>query len=276
MSRRAVAAIVRCLLTLLAGSQPGRADDRADSERFWPPGVAGAVSITFDDGLPSQLAHAVPLLERHDVQASFYVNPHYSIDWETNIPAWQRLVTHGHELGNHTDRHTCSCRHDFGVNLSFCLEDITIDDIARAIEAGSLALRETFTGDLVDQSFAYPCYESFVGTGLTRRSYVPEVAKRYLAGRAGQGFANDPHRLDLSHLYSYPVDGRTLANIKQFIEQEISRGQWVILTVHGVDDDWEEIDAVVLDRLLEYLRAEGRRIWVAPLITVARYVSERR
>jgi hypothetical protein len=276
MPRRAVAAIVRCLIILLAGLQPGRADDRADSERFWPLGVAGAVSITFDDGLPSQLARAIPLLERHDILASFYVNPHHSIDWETNIPAWQHLVTHGHELGNHTDRHTCSCRHDFGVNQSFCLEDITIDDIARVIEAGSSALRETFTGDLVDQSFAYPCYESFVGTGLTRRSYVPEVAQRYLAGRAGQGFANDPHRLDLSHLYSYPVDGLTFANIKQFIEQEISRGQWVILTVHGVDDDWGEIDAVVLDRLLEYLRAESGHIWVAPLITVARYVSERR
>lgn len=41
----------------------------------WPSGFKCAVSLTFDDGLPSQLKVAVPLLDRYGVKATFYVNP---------------------------------------------------------------------------------------------------------------------------------------------------------------------------------------------------------
>ena len=130
-----------------------------ETQRFWPEGVRGAVSLSFDDGMPSQLKNAIPALDRYGFKGTFYVNPNYSIDWLRNIPAWSRVLANGHELGNHTDRHTCSCHYDFGSNRSFCLERITIADIAQVIDAGSAALRETFDHDLLDRSFAYPCYE---------------------------------------------------------------------------------------------------------------------
>ncbi|MCZ6772257.1 MAG: polysaccharide deacetylase family protein [Proteobacteria bacterium] len=246
------------------------------TQRFWPVGVSGAVSLTFDDGMPSQLKNAVPALDRYGIKATFYVNPNYSIDWHTNIPAWSRVGASGHELGNHTDRHTCSCRHDFGDNRSFCLERITIADIAQVIDAGSAVLRETFDHELRDQSFAYPCYESFAGAGLRRKSYVPEVANRYLAGRAGEDRGNDPVRADISHLSSYSVDGRTFEQIITIIEQDLAHGRWVILTFHGVSGDWLSIDLAVLERLLKYLQQQRPRIWTGPVITVARYVDERR
>jgi peptidoglycan-N-acetylglucosamine deacetylase len=41
----------------------------------WPDGCQAAISLTFDDGLPSQLALAIPILNRFDLRGTFYVNP---------------------------------------------------------------------------------------------------------------------------------------------------------------------------------------------------------
>ena len=41
----------------------------------WPDGCWGAVSLTFDDGHPSQLKKAVPILENVGLQGTFYLNP---------------------------------------------------------------------------------------------------------------------------------------------------------------------------------------------------------
>ena len=41
----------------------------------WPAGCEGAVSLTFDDGLRSQLETAIPILDPDGLQATFYLNP---------------------------------------------------------------------------------------------------------------------------------------------------------------------------------------------------------
>ncbi|HEY7533141.1 MAG TPA: polysaccharide deacetylase family protein, partial [Nitrospiraceae bacterium] len=41
----------------------------------WRDNRAGAVSLTFDDGLPSQVEDAVPVLNARNLKASFFVIP---------------------------------------------------------------------------------------------------------------------------------------------------------------------------------------------------------
>src|ERR671931_2018435 len=52
-------------------------DPRSTSSREgpWPGECRGAVSLTFDDGMRSQLETAIPLLDEHGLQATFYLNP---------------------------------------------------------------------------------------------------------------------------------------------------------------------------------------------------------
>lgn len=47
-------------------------------------------------------------------------------------------------------------------------------------------------------TFAYPCYCTDVGRGETRHSYIPIVARHFLAGRAAgeYGFGNHPEWAD--------------------------------------------------------------------------------
>jgi peptidoglycan/xylan/chitin deacetylase (PgdA/CDA1 family) len=44
----------------------------AMSEYVWPAGHRGAVSLSYDDGLDSQLDLAVPALERHGFRGTFF------------------------------------------------------------------------------------------------------------------------------------------------------------------------------------------------------------
>ena len=46
-----------------------------DIDFSWPNRQLAAVSLTFDDGLQSQLDLAVPILEECAVRGTFYVNP---------------------------------------------------------------------------------------------------------------------------------------------------------------------------------------------------------
>lgn len=73
------------------------------AERDCPP---QPVAITFDDGYPDQLDNAVPILQRYDFPATFYIvpglvgRPGY-LDWE----GVEQLVAADMEIGAHTVSH---------------------------------------------------------------------------------------------------------------------------------------------------------------------------
>jgi peptidoglycan/xylan/chitin deacetylase (PgdA/CDA1 family) len=75
----------------------------------FPSGCQAAVSLTFDDGMRSQLEVAVPLLNDRGLRATFYLNPRGTMpesdDWRERWAAWKKVAEQGHELGNHSLTH---------------------------------------------------------------------------------------------------------------------------------------------------------------------------
>ena len=67
-----------------------KVETMADNPSFWPEELHGAVSLTFDDGLDTQLDNAIPCLDDCDLKGTFYVNPGRSKAWESQIPRWQQ------------------------------------------------------------------------------------------------------------------------------------------------------------------------------------------
>jgi peptidoglycan/xylan/chitin deacetylase (PgdA/CDA1 family) len=78
------------------------------------------ISLTFDDGLRCQFDNAVPVLNRHDIPATFFLianqdstheswdhkNDWWKIDWrEEDIATLKKLINHGHEIGSHSVTH---------------------------------------------------------------------------------------------------------------------------------------------------------------------------
>jgi peptidoglycan-N-acetylglucosamine deacetylase len=247
--------------------------------RFWPSGAEGAVSLTFDDGMPSQLDRAVPILDRLGLKGTFYVTPGYSKSWDYNVERWRGLAANGHELANHTDKHPCSCQNDFRHGGDYCLEKLDIKEIERAIDDAERSLQNLTSLPASARSFAYPCYNTDVGAGTSRRSYVPEVVKRYSAARAGWDSSsrdNDPATVDLSYVFAFAADGQKAQQVIANVEDSLHRGRWAVIVFHGIGTEWNVIDTVEFGRLIQYLANNRHRIWIAPFVEVADYIRSNR
>lgn len=238
----------------------------------WPRGQRGAVSLTFDDGMTSQLRTAIPLLNEMHLRATFYVCPRGE-DWRASLAPWREVALAGHEVGNHT------VNHPFGKALLdappvMCLERMTLEDIEAEILEASRRLREGIP-EQQEFSFCYPCYLDHVGEGLTRQSYVPVVARRFIAGRGRGEFGhNHPATCDLAYLYSWNVEFATGPTLVGLAEQAASLGRWVIFAIHGIDQGRLAISETALRELCQFLVRQRRSIWVAPVIKVAQRIRE--
>jgi len=68
----------------------------------WPDGQRAAVSLTYDDGLDSQLDHVAPALDRFGFKATFFLTCE---NMEERVRGWEALAGRGHEIGDHTFHH---------------------------------------------------------------------------------------------------------------------------------------------------------------------------
>jgi len=234
----------------------------------WPNGCQAAISFTFDDGMASQLEIAVPRLEERGFRGTFYVNPRGE-DWAERLAAWQPVQAAGHEIGNHTMAHPCS------LNTGPTLQSWTLERMEADVCEAERRLDQLYP-EQGARSFAYPCYESDVGRGPTRTSYVPVIARHFPAARArGTSIrGNDPRYADLHHLSSWAGERMSTAELVGLVESCPPEGWWGIYTFHGVNQGHLPISEYDLCRLLDHLARSRDRFWVAPVIEVAQYILQ--
>jgi peptidoglycan-N-acetylglucosamine deacetylase len=251
---------------------------------YWPKNKQGAISITFDDGMTSQLEIALPALNERGLQATFYLNPSGSEEdsghgqgWHENLEKWIPASRLGHEIGNHSLTHPCS----LNINEAWLEGKNLLDWNLEKIESDVLEAKQRLTACFPEQkntSYAYPCYESTVGRGINRQSYVPLIAREFIAGRAkgelrGE-LANDPIYCDLHHLSSWPVERQPGAFMIGLVEQAIALGRWGIFTIHGIREGHLLIGDTDIIELLDHLIRRSDAVWVAPVATVALFINQ--
>jgi hypothetical protein len=238
----------------------------------WPAECRGAVSLTFDDGRASQLARAVPLLRDHGLRGTFYVNPR-DADWAERLAPWRAVAAEGHEIGNHTIGHLCGRALQDDPDI-LCLETTTLV----ALEADILEASERIRAGIPEQtgpfSFCYPCYHDHVGEGETRQSYVPLIARHFVAGRGrGEYGHNHPATCDLAYLYSWNVEFMSGPLLVGLAQQAAARGRWAIFTIHGIEDGHLPLAEIALAELCRYLADARTALWTAPVIEVAQHMA---
>ena len=244
-----------------------------DSNSFaWPEGKRVAISLSYDDARASQLQEGIPILDRHDVKATFYVS---LANMEEHVDQWREAAAKGHEIGNHSLRHSCSG--NFGWKHRAPLEDYNLPQMESELAEANAKMAELFGEPAT--TFAYPCGQTFVGRGVARQSYVPAVARLFLAGRGFRDeYVNDPVFCDLSKLGGTELDGVPFEGLVDLTERAAARGAWIVFAGHDVraTSGHQVVLSDVLDRYCAWCQEPDNGVWIDTVARVAEYVQSTR
>jgi peptidoglycan-N-acetylglucosamine deacetylase len=235
----------------------------------WPHHTKSAIVLTYDDALKSQLDTAVPQLRKAGLKATFFLTS--DLDYMT-LPRWRQLAREGFELGNHTLFHPCMNGEDNPVSSG----SYTPGQMMREIETMNRLL---FAMDgKTSRSYAYPCTETTVGGG---KDYVDTLRRYGLIKYARVGGDTGAMVTDFVHLDTLRVPALGLEDhpsadaIIGFIKTVQQSGGMGVIMFHGIGGDYITTDADVHQRVLDYLVANRRLIWVGTFQEVMDYAMKR-
>lgn len=240
-----------------------------DSDFHWPEGKQMALSLTFDDARYSQVEKGIPLLNRYEVQGTFYVSPGPMLE---RVEDWKRAVLAGHEIGNHTLVHPCSGNFPWARDKA--LEDYTLEKMAQELDSASTLIHEVL--GVWPKAFAYTCGQTFVGRGLYTQSYVPLVAELFQTGRNWMNEGpNDPVYCDLARLNGTELDGKTFQEALQLIEDAREQGAWLIFAGHEMNEDGRQTSLLpTIDSICRYASDPAHGIWLDHVSNIGQYIRE--
>ena len=210
--------------TFILGSITASLVGCSRSVRGWPKGY---VSLTYDDGLASQLDIAAPQLERAGFRGTFYLTWNNMKDRAAD---WAALARRGHELANHSVSHPCDLQHQSAGAFK-----------AREIDPMQNWLRQV-EGDKRGRDFAYPCDVTNLGKGNPDRQADTYAHLLQSAGilraRTSEGPPNSlqwtkdaPYRLQA---LAFGYDAKSASEVTDYLAQAIKEERWAILVFHEI------------------------------------------
>jgi peptidoglycan/xylan/chitin deacetylase (PgdA/CDA1 family) len=210
-----------------------------------------AVTLTYDDALPSQIATAAPSLRAHGLKATFFVT-----DVRSNPTPWSALRADGHELASHTFKHPCPEVNTW-VAPGNANEDYDAARMSTELDE-SIAMLEML-GQPPPHTFAYPCGITWIGEA--QESYIPLVQERFTAARGTSPGQLQPG-VNLTNVPATFSTG-TGEQLIAIAEAAKANGTWVVYGFHGIGADSNVIAADSHEALLTYLDEQSEQIHVA-------------
>lgn len=263
--------IVFCLTFKISSGQYPAKTENAKSSFEWPEGKKMALSLTFDDARLSQIDKGIPLLDRYNVKATFYVSQSNMLQ---RTDGWKQALKNGHDIGNHALVHPCTI--NYGWAQEAALENYTIQRMRKELDSATVIIRNILGTEPV--SFAFPCGETFVGKGVNLKSYIPLVASSFESGRLwlSEG-PNDPVYCDMSQLTGMELDGKSFDQIKALIETAAKKGSWLILAGHEMNDEGFQTSLLpTIEAICKYASDPANGIWIDNVHSIASYVRNKR
>jgi beta-glucosidase len=237
----------------------------------WPEGKKMGLSFTFDDARLSQIDKGMPLLDKFGVKATFYILPDKMV---LRREAWEKAVKSGHDIGNHSLHHPCTGNFDWSGQHA--LEDYTLPCMNMELDSANKTINKLLGIEPV--SFAYPCGQTFIGKGLHLKSYIPLVAAMFETGREWRSEnPNNPAYCDMSQLASLELDGKTFDEIVPFIESAKTKGQWLILAGHEMNEGGSQTSLLsTIEAICKYASDPTNGIWIDHVHHIASYIKNQR
>jgi peptidoglycan/xylan/chitin deacetylase (PgdA/CDA1 family) len=242
--------------------------DPSPSRFAWPQAARAAVSITYDDAVPSQRL-AGDELASFGLRGTFFLTGS-SPDLASHREAWRRLIDRGHELASHTMHHPCDCSHAW-VPRGYTTQDYDLPRMSAELDQTLVLLRSL--GAPEPYTFAYPCGETHVGK--TPESYTGLVAERFLAARGVEPRIADPERDSLGLVPAH--DGaRSAEELIALVDGAVASGGWLVILFHGIGADHLPASSAAHTALLRHLARNAGSIWTERFGAVAGHVEAQR
>ncbi len=260
------------LTTLLLSSYAVFAAANESKSFHYPNNAKYAISISFDDARHSQVDIGLPILEKHNVNATFYLMPYHM---QARLKQWRAVANAGHDIANHTNSHLCTGNFRWLREQNLGLEQVDLNFLASDIQTAQDYIFQ-HTG-VLPSGFAYPCGQTFVGRGENVKSYVPLIAKSFKHGRTwNDETANDPLYFDSAQVRAFNIDNKSFEQIVALIENAQFEHAWIVLAGHEVGDHGPyTIKRQALDKLLHYLTRNPDKYWLAPVSSVIEHISSK-
>ncbi len=246
--------LVVALVALLPSTEPaGPADDPSAAPT--PATPRTIVSLTFDDGVDSQL-HAAALLEERGMRGTFYVvSGLLGRPGHLTLAQVRRLQASGHEIGGHTVDHVVLPRVDRAEKVRQVCDD------RRWLRERGLRVR----------SFAYPYarVDDETARVVAECGYDSARGLGGLRSPRGQGSCTgcppaesttppDPFRTRTVEAVSAAW---TQADLQRAVTQAEATGGWTQLTIHRVcaeADCQRDLTPALLEEFLAWLEPRAR------------------
>lgn len=267
--------VVACLslIALLAAVAAGQNASPKVSITRWPQDRAAAISLTFDDGINTDLDHAGPILKKHHLNGTFFVTTAMG-PWEKRKQEWIALAQDGNEIANHTVHHPCLL-----PQITPHSQDYTPAMMEAEIRDAANEIAKT-TNSHRGSTFAYPCGnmsfgkpEDEVRNAALYTRYVSEHAFAARGVGLGPESPEDLNVLDVPDLG--PTADKGFDDLVKLAEPAFANHNWGVYCFHGVGGDWLSVTSETLDQLSAYLE-QHPEYWVASFGDVIRYVQERK
>ena len=148
----------------------------------WLDQFQGAVSLTYDDGLPVHHEVVDPLLRHHGLLATFY--PMIQSDLRLHPERWRQLAEAGPELGNHTVFHPC--RQGVAepypwLDERYNLNNYTPAHIRAELEIANLVLH--LLDGQTERTYGNTCCDTTVNSDPLEQSIEPVLKELFVAAR---------------------------------------------------------------------------------------------
>ncbi len=230
----------------------------------WQGFRSAAVSYTFDDNLPNQLAIAIPMFDQFGFKVTlFTVTGGSSVwAWPANWSGLQRAAAEGHEIASHTITHPYFNQIPDSMQQKEC--ELSQDTINAHIPGNQCS------------TIAYPYCIS--GNEAIDADY-------YIAGRGCSGQIVSKNPGDFMNISSYVLGNQgtnTISGIEAIANNAAASNGWCVYLIHAIigpngpePNGYSPISPDTILATLQYLHANPIKFWVAPFGTVARYIKER-
>ena len=250
---------------LIAGPSMATAEDG-----YWPEGKTYCVTLTYDDGIQSQIDHALPQLKAAGLKGTFFCKGGTTAIWSQDEV--DKVREDGHELAGHTINHPCARKNDW-VKPGSALEDYDDARMAKELDENLANLINSGVKREI-ATFAYPCGSTYIGED--KHSYIPLVKERFFAARGTKGGLDIPSKgeVDLFDVKTLAGNQRDLAfQLNQVTAAREQQG-WLVFMFHGVGGDYLAISAEDHKELLRFLQNDDSA-WVATFQEAAAWVKSK-